>query len=91
MTRATMIWATEKVVAWMMPPKKMRIFPIRMEFRRPSGMPTMTTMMDMAVAASVYEDAMNGITSVPVGFWGTSAFDRGVRKGSVLRRACLPQ
>lgn len=67
MTRATIIWATEYEAAWIMPPMVIKTFPMIMQFRRPSGMPITITRQDMKAAARVYEDAIMGMVSEPVG------------------------
>jgi hypothetical protein len=63
-----MIWATDQADAWSEPPTTMKALPIRMQFRRPSGMPMTETNSEQTAAARVYEDAIRGITYVPVGF-----------------------
>lgn len=51
----------------MTPPTVIKILPMIMQFRRPSGMPIIMTRHDTNAAASVLEEAIKGIVSVPPG------------------------
>lgn len=64
-----MIWGTEYEAACITPPIVMRILPIRMQLRLPSGNPTIITRHDTKAAAMVLEDAIRGIVSAPRGCW----------------------
>jgi hypothetical protein len=50
-----------------MPPIVIKTFPIIIELRLPSGIPMTITRHDTKAAASVLDDAIRGIVSVPPG------------------------
>jgi hypothetical protein len=60
----------------MAPPKTIEMAPMRIQLRRPRGIPIITTISDITAAASVYDDAIIGIISVPVGFWEGSIYNQ---------------
>ena len=65
--RAPMICPTDHDDACRLAPMITRASPAMMQFLLPSGMPITVTSIDMTAAASVYEEAIMGITYVPVG------------------------
>lgn len=66
--RPAMICPTDQELACMTAPTTTNALPRRMMLRRPRGMPMIETMRQQMVAARVYEDAIIGMTYVPVGY-----------------------
>lgn len=58
----------------MTPPIVIKILPIIMQLRRPSGMPIIMTRHDTNAAANVLDDAINGMVSVPLGCYKPLVF-----------------
>lgn len=66
--RPTIIWGTDQADACKAPPMMTNRFPRRMQLRLPRGIPIIITASEQTVAASVYADAIMGMTQGPVGY-----------------------